>query len=147
MIDYEVRPVRDSAERRACYDIRHAVFVEEQKVPLELERDEHDENDSLHFIALADGVPLGTGRLRFVADSAKVQRVAVLPVARGTGAGRALMLAMADYTARNGLARTVTLGAQVSALGFYERLGYEAVGEEFDDAGIPHREMRLHLEG
>ncbi|MDA8869945.1 GNAT family N-acetyltransferase [Rhizobiaceae bacterium] len=145
MIDYEVREARDDAERQACYDIRQAVFVDEQNVPEELERDEYDDSGSVHFIALAEGVPLGTGRLRIVGGMAKVQRVAVLSVARRTGAGQALMEAMANHVRAHALAPVITLGAQETAIGFYERLGYEGVGPMFDDAGIPHREMRLTL--
>ena len=41
--------------------------------------------------------------------------------------------------------KKVKLGAQTHALGFYEHLGFTAFGDEFDDAGIPHREMVLLL--
>ncbi|MGX1638627.1 GNAT family N-acetyltransferase, partial [Streptomyces albidoflavus] len=41
--------------------------------------------------------------------------------------------------------RAVDLHAQTHALGFYERLGYQAYGPEFEDAGIPHRAMRREL--
>ena len=54
------------------------------------------------------------------------------------------MRALEDAAAECGLS-AVDLHAQTHALGFYERLGYEAYGEEFPDAGIPHRAMRRAL--
>lgn len=64
--------------------------------------------------------------------------------ARGLGVGVALVRAIEAEAGRLGLA-AVDLGAQTHALGFYERLGYEAYGPEFQDAGIPHRAMRRRL--
>lgn len=144
-MNYDVRPIRDDQERQACFDIRHTVFVEEQNVPLALERDEYDLEGGIHFIALADGVALGTGRLRIVGQWAKIQRVAVLPVARGAGLGAKLMQAMEAHLRDNSLAPAITLGAQINAARFYERLGYTPHGPEFEDAGILHIEMRKQL--
>ncbi|MEL6751823.1 MAG: GNAT family N-acetyltransferase [Pseudomonadota bacterium] len=145
----EVRPIVSEAERQACLQIREVVFIGEQAVPTELERDEYDEKGATHFIALVEDMPMGTGRLR-VADAgeqkwAKVQRVAVLSVARGTGLGKALMSAMEQHVAENALAQGITLGAQLSAKRFYTKLGYAPHGEEFDDAGIRHIEMRKEV--
>ncbi|MFL1441828.1 GNAT family N-acetyltransferase, partial [Nocardiopsis protaetiae] len=67
-------------------------------------------------------------------------RMAVLPEQRGTGLGAALVRAAEDAARERGLA-AMELHAQTHALGFYERLGYTAHGEEFLDAGIPHRHM------
>ncbi len=116
---------------------------------------EHEEIDELdpacvHLLALPGaGAPLdealGTARLLPIPDGrAKAQRVAVRKSARGQGVGRALMLALEDEARARG-ARELILGAQLSALPFYQRLGYEAHGEVFDDAGIPHRMMKKRL--
>ena len=75
---------------------------------------------------------------------AKAERVAVLRDRRTSGVGRALMEALEAEAARLGH-DSVKLGAQVSALGFYEKLGYTVYGPEFDDAGIPHRMMKKPL--
>jgi predicted GNAT family N-acyltransferase len=144
----EVHLVTDPAEMQAVYRIRHDVFVCEQKVPLELERDEDDEVAD-HFLATAGDArtPAGAGRL--VAEPggvAHLGRLAVLPAYRGTGLGVALVRAIEQRAAEHGL-RVVELAAQTHALRFYERLGYEAFGEEFDDAGLPHRHMHKTLEG
>lgn len=130
--------------RARCLALRREVFIDEQGVP------EHDEIDDLddvstHFLAIDDaGEAIGTARLRFVDHHAKAQRVAVRAAWRGRGVGRALMDAFED-AARRGGAADVVLAAQISAVPFYERLGYLAEGTIFDDAGIPHRHMRKAL--
>ncbi|GAA3746251.1 hypothetical protein GCM10023082_48450 [Streptomyces tremellae] len=101
-----------------------------------------------------DGTPLGTGRLLHGPGAADVTggdprvgalgRLAVRSAARGLGIGAALVRGIEDAARAAGLG-AVDLHAQTHALGFYERLGYTAYGEEFLDAGIPHRSMRREL--
>lgn len=127
----------------ACQDLRRRVFVEEQNVPADLEVDGRD-GEAVHLLATLDGIPVGTARFLTMGGAAKIGRVCVLAGYRGAGIGVALIrAAMAEAKAR-GLT-TATLGAQTSAIGFYERLGYVAEGEEFMDAGIPHRTMTAPL--
>ena len=126
-----------------CFALRRTVFIDEQQVPEDEEWDGRDA-DCVHFLALLDGVAVGTARLREVDGKGKAERVAVLASARKAGAGRAVMEALHDEARRKGLPRVV-LAAQLSALPFYERLGYAAWGGVFDDAGIPHRWMGLEL--
>ncbi|GAA3759132.1 GNAT family N-acetyltransferase [Spinactinospora alkalitolerans] len=130
-------------DRAAVFVIRGAVFVAEQNVPIEEEWDDRDP-EADHFLARADGVAVGTGRL--VADGAEgiLGRLAVLQRARGTGAGFALVRAVEERARERGL-KAIELHAQTHAIGFYTRLGYVAYGDEFDDAGIPHRHMRKEL--
>lgn len=147
-----VKRVTDDTVLQRCLDIRKTVFVVEQEVPIELELDEYDtlDADCVHFIASPvddDGLDaaVGTARMTRTAEGqGKAQRVAVLQDARGTGVGRALMHAIHEHARQQGLAEVV-LGAQMSAIPFYERLHYEAYGPIFDDAGIDHRMMRLAL--
>ncbi|MGJ7460936.1 GNAT family N-acetyltransferase [Halomonas sp. MA07-2] len=124
----------------AASEIRRLVFIEEQRVPLAEEWDGRD-GDSRHFLALLDGAPVGTARLL---PDAHIGRVAVLAEARESGIGAALMAAAIE-TARRERYPDVELAAQTHALAFYERLGFIAFGNEFLDAGIPHRNMRLDL--
>ncbi|MGW9439479.1 GNAT family N-acetyltransferase [Streptomyces sp. NPDC055607] len=151
---YDVREVLADADREACFAVRREVFVEEQGVPKELEYDAYDAT-AVHVLAVrADGLPLGTGRLLHGADAAgktggdasvgSLGRLAVAKAARGLGVGAALVRGIEDAARERGLA-AVDLHAQTHALGFYERLGYEAYGPEFPDAGIPHRAMRKAL--
>lgn len=121
-------------------EIRRVVFIEEQQVPLEEEWDGRD-GDCRHFVALRHELPLGTARLL---PDGHIGRVAVLSEARGLGIGVALMEAAIEAARHRGHDQ-VELAAQTHALDFYERLGFTAYGDEFMDAGIPHRNMRLTL--
>jgi predicted GNAT family N-acyltransferase len=151
---YAVRVAEDPADREACFAVRKEVFVGEQHVPEDIEYDAYDAG-AVHVLAVReDGVPLGTGRLLYgEAAAAKTDgdlsvgslgRLAVAKEARGLGVGAALVRAIEEAARERGLV-AVDLHAQTHALGFYERLGYEAYGPEFPDAGIPHRAMRREL--
>lgn len=130
--------LRDLALLRA---VRETVFVKEQKVPIELEWDALDPQ-SRHVLALdADGLPIGTGRLT---PDRRIGRMTVLPHWRGHGVGAAILRRLLDIA--RGLGHdAVELHAQVDAIGFYERNGFTAWGEAFEEAGILHRHMRRRL--
>ncbi|MEU9592199.1 GNAT family N-acetyltransferase [Streptomyces sp. NPDC048193] len=152
---YQVRVADDPADREACFAVRKDVFVAEQNVPEDIEYDAYDAG-AVHVLAVReDGVPLGTSRLLHGAAAAakngdgdpsvgSLGRLAVVRDARGLGVGAALVRAVEDAARARGLT-AVDLHAQTHALGFYERLGYQAYGPEFPDAGIPHRAMRRVL--
>ncbi|MGW7260389.1 GNAT family N-acetyltransferase [Streptomyces sp. NPDC054834] len=151
---YTVRIAEDPADREACFAVRKEVFVGEQGVPEDIEYDAHDAA-AVHVLAVReDGVPLGTGRLLHGAAAAtktggdaavgSLGRLAVTREARGLGVGVALVRAIEEAARARGLT-AVDLHAQTHALGFYERLGYEAYGPEYPEAGIPHRAMRRTL--
>lgn len=128
-----------------CYALRHEVFVVEQNVPIEEERDALDAT-ATHLLARQDGAATGTARIVFIDDIAKVGRVCVTTQARGTGLGAALIKAAIQVASeRDGIAK-VKLGAQTHALGFYEKLGFTAFGPVYLDAGIEHRDMVFDLE-
>ncbi len=141
---YSIAVTQTPAEREACYDIRKAVFVEEQAVPLELEMDEYDDL-AVHFLLRdAEGAPLATARLLDKHGLAKIGRVAVLKEARGLGLGLMLMQFVLNEAQKRGFTEAM-LDSQTYAIPFYERLSFTAEGEEFDDAGIPHFLMRRKL--
>lgn len=119
--------------------VRHAVFVDEQHVPEAMELDGFD-GISLHALALdRDGRVLGTGRLL---PDGHIGRMAVLRQVRGRGVGSALLQALMQAARARG-DREVALSAQTHAIDFYRRFGFVAEGDEYDDAGIAHRMMRL----
>lgn len=129
----------------ACLALRRKVFIEEQGVS---EADELDglDGQAIHLLARIDGQPVGSARLLIKGETGKIGRVCVLPDWRGTGLGAALMrAAIAEMRAMSGL-RQVRLGAQLHALGFYQRLGFQAEGPVYQDAGIDHRDMILPLQ-
>jgi predicted GNAT family N-acyltransferase len=141
MSAYTVRIADWTREAAALRALREAVFVVEQRVPVELEWDGLDAGCE-HALALdAGGSPIGTGRLL---PDGHIGRMAVLRDWRGRGVGRALLALLVERARIRGDAEAV-LNAQTSAIGFYEKQGFVACGPEFLEAGIAHREMRLAL--
>lgn len=126
---------------REAQALRTAVFVDEQKIPAELEWDAADAN-AVHAVAYNGfGMALGTGRLLEHAPGvAKVGRMAVRHDLRGAGIGAALLEALAGVARTRG-DREVLLHAQRSAEGFYARQGFAVRGQPFDEAGIAHVAM------
>ena len=118
--------------------IRFAVFVDEQRVPVELELDERD-RDCVHLLAFAGDEAVATGRID-LAHGGKIGRVAVLAAHRGSGVGTALMEGLHGIARDHDLPE-VWCNAQITAVPFYARLGYRIVSEPFDEAGIEHVRM------
>jgi len=125
----------------AIRDIRQKVFVEEQKVPPELEWDATDEIAD-HFLAvLPDNTPAGVARLfSTLGETAHIGRMAILPEFRGQGIGEALLRHLITESA--GQYPELRLSAQQHAIAFYQRAGFHVCSEPYDDAGIPHLDMR-----
>lgn len=120
--------------------IRHQVFVKEQQVPPELELDEFDPV-SCHALALLGEQPIGTGRLL---PDGHIGRMAVLAEWRGQQVGSRLLSALLAEAQRRGM-RQVVLNAQTHAMAFYTRFGFVPVGEEYQEAGLPHHTMARDL--
>jgi predicted GNAT family N-acyltransferase len=125
--------------------LRTEVFVEEQEIPQELEWDEHDAK-ALHALVLNKlGQPVATGRLLQPQPKlAQIGRMAVSKALRGGNLGRMVIDALVEAARQRG-DHQVILHAQCSAEGFYQRLGFKAHGEVFQDAGIDHIEMTMKL--
>lgn len=137
-----VRRADYGADRDAIRRIRFAVFVDEQRVPPDLEMDDRDAHCE-HFLAFEHGLAVGTARID-IASGGKIGRLAVLAGSRRAGIGRALMEACHETALARGLDE-VWCNAQVGAVRFYEHLGYSITGEPFDEAGIEHLRMFLRL--
>lgn len=138
-----VRTLASPADWEAAKAIRFEVFVDEQHVPADLELDDLDAM-AHHWLAWDGETAVGTARAVRKDFGWKIGRVAVRRDWRGRGVGLALMRAIID-AARRAEVRELQLESQTHALAFYARLGFVAEGPEFDDAGIPHRLMRLAL--
>jgi len=126
--------------------IREAVFMREQGVSAILEWDGLDET-CRHALALnAKGDAIGCGRIALPKgrSPARIGRLAVLPEWRGKMVGTALLEALLDH-ARDMHYPQVMVNAQVQALPFYYRFGFEEEGKEFLDAGMPHIKLGLRL--
>jgi predicted GNAT family N-acyltransferase len=127
--------------REPAARIRHTVFVDEQKVPVEVEID-HWDPQSVHALArTTTGEAVGTGRLL---PDGHIGRMAVLASARGLGVGGALLRALMDAARHRGDAEVV-LSAQTHAVPFYQRHGFAEEGGVYDDCNIPHIDMRKRL--
>lgn len=121
------------------------MFIDEQHVPEEEEMDELD-GVAVHVLALSDGEPVGTGRLLVEEGrSARIGRMAVLQPYRRRGVGSAILLCLMEAARQRG-ARQAHLAAQLHALPFYERFGFVAQGNVFEEAGIQHRWMDRAVE-
>jgi predicted GNAT family N-acyltransferase len=120
--------------------LRRDVFVGEQHVPQEEEADAYDAT-AIHVVALEAGTVVGVLRMIYRDDDVKIGRVAVAPSARGHGIGAKLVRFAMDHARGQGRERFV-LGAQTDKVAFYERLGFTAYGEEFQDGGMPHLAMK-----
>ena len=129
-------------DRDACRQVREEVFVVEQRVPIEEEWDELDAV-SQHILARdLSGNPIATGRLVPPEGdaAARIGRMAVLRTWRGKHVGEALMHALTDRARELGY-RRLEMHAQSHAVGFYERFGFIAFGDEFHECAIAHRNM------
>ncbi|MFM1987912.1 MAG: hypothetical protein RJA99_869 [Pseudomonadota bacterium] len=129
-----------TALRDDASPVRLAVFVDEQRFPVDEEFDGHDAG-SLHAVAYDAGRPVATGRLL---PDARIGRMAVLPPYRGAGVGGRLLERLVRCAAERGEPE-VTLSSQVHAIGFYEQHGFVPEGPVYDDTGVPHRTMRRRL--
>ncbi|MBP6404959.1 MAG: YbgC/FadM family acyl-CoA thioesterase [Proteobacteria bacterium] len=125
--------------------VRTEVFVEEQRIPRDMEWDDADQT-ALHAVVRNRlGQPLATGRLlQHGPGQGRIGRMAVCRVVRGTSLGREVLQALLQAARQRG-DREVVLHAQRSAEGFYGRLGFQPRGEPFEEAGIPHIEMFTEL--
>jgi YbgC/YbaW family acyl-CoA thioester hydrolase len=126
---------------RDAKGIRMAVFVQEQKIPAEMEWDAADASCT-HAVAYNRfGLALATGRLlEHVPGVAKIGRMAVTQTMRGSGVGRVVLDGLMAAARQRG-DREVLLHAQMTAAPFYARAGFAQRGPVFEEAGIPHVEM------
>ncbi len=133
-----------SGDIATCQRLRRLVFIDEQGVS---EADEVDglDPEAIHLLAWDGDAPVGTARLLLKGKIGKIGRVCVLQEARGTGLGAALIRTALEVLHDRPGVTEAYLGSQSHATGFYEKLGFVVEGEEFLDAGIPHRHMRKAL--
>ncbi len=122
------------------FALRREVFVIEQKVPAEIEHDA-DDMTATHLVAICEGAVVAVARILFKDQHAKIGRVAVAIPYRGKGLGARLIAFAVDVASKKGQRRCY-LESQADKIDFYAKLGFVAFGDQFMDAGIPHRAMR-----
>lgn len=135
----EVKKVSSNEELEQVFAIRRIVFVEEQNCPPELEWEYEEE--SVHFIGTANGIPAGASRWRKTEKGYKLERFAVLKEYRGLGLGQALVETVIKDLPED--ATYVYLHAQITAMPLYAKSGFVKSGDQFEEAGIQHFKMVL----
>jgi len=140
----KVIAIETPADMQRAYAIRRRVFIEEQRVPEEIELDA-DDSQAFHALAILDGNPIGCGRMvEQGRGEVKIGRMAVIRDFRKTGVGADILRFLVGRARLRGF-RKATLHAQLKAEGFYLKQGFIAVGGVFDEAGIAHRRMERDL--
>jgi predicted GNAT family N-acyltransferase len=139
----DVRETISQDEVTAALALRSRVFCDEQGVSFEADQDGRDP-EAIHIVAMDDGAVIGTCRLLFRGQVARLGRLAVEPGRRGDGVGAAI-LREADRVAVGAGAETIALHAQTYALPLYEAAGYEQYGPTFVEEGIEHVAMEKRL--
>ncbi len=141
MQNYSIHNCEWESHQRQLSVVRREVFIQEQRVPEELEWDEFDAT-AWHVIAFNNrNEPIATGRIKL---NGHIGRMAVLKLYRKQGIGSAILVALLAAAKQQNLQK-VYLHAQVSAISFYEQHGFVCSSEQFMDAGIPHRSMIKRL--
>jgi predicted GNAT family N-acyltransferase len=146
-----VIPISGPGDMAAALAIREVVFIEEQAVPPEFEHDELDER-AFHVLAMAEGHAVGTGRLIDQQETppgysgrwGRIGRMAVLAAHRHAGVGAEILARLEQEARAKGL-QGIVLHAQLHAKEFYDKLGYTAFGDTFDEVGVAHVAMVKRL--
>ncbi len=139
----EVRQARTGEEVTAALALRERLFCGEQGVSFEADQDGRD-REATHIVALEDGAVIGTCRLLFRGDVARLGRLAVERERRGDGVAAAILREAERVAAETGAA-TIALHAQTYALALYRQAGYEERGSTFVEEGIEHVAMEKPL--
>ncbi len=123
-----------------AYMVREAVFIKEQGVHVDLERDEHDLK-AVHIVVYDGKEPVACGRVIFPDNNtATLGRIAVLKEHRGSGYGDLVVRMLIRHAFDSGYEKQY-VHSQLPARGFYEKLGFKAYGDEYMEAGIMHISM------
>lgn len=137
-----VNNIDDIRDLDQAFSIREKVFVEEQNVPIDAEYDEH-EKIARHYLATFNGIPCGAARWRQTDKGIKLERFAVLPDFRSKEVGSHILKKVIEDVKAGHPDQQVYLHAQLPAVNFYARHGFEPVGEMFSECNIDHYKMIL----
>ena len=122
----KIKPVETKQEYEQILDIRKKVFIEEQKVPQDIEIDEY-ETKSTHFIVYLNKEPIGCARIRFN-NFAKLERIAIVKKYRRKGFGTDLTKYLIDYCNKKNIS-DIRLNSQLYVADFYKKVGFKKVGK------------------
>ena len=137
----EIRFIQNKKDYDEILDVRHRVFVREQKVPSSLEFDELD-GEATHVIVKLRNETIGCARIRSIEGKLKLERIAILKEHRKKGFGTRLVNYLIEYCKRRKI-KEIVIHAQYSRKRFYEGFGFQWRGAPFSEAGIKHIEMYI----
>ncbi len=142
-----IQMVNWADHKKLLCPIRQTVFIEEQKVPAQLEWDEQDES-AQHILAQIEYkqqlLPVGTARILIRHNIASIGRMAVLPQWRRFGIGYKILSFAVSECQKQQMIKII-LNAQSYVLNFYLKAGFKISSNEFFEAGIAHKQMTLTL--
>ena len=154
MKNISIIKIKNNSELEKAFNMRVKVFVDEQGCPISEEFDKWDNWDtinveSFHFNIYFKNVCAGTARV--IIDNnlslnltAKIQRVCILNNYRNIHLGVTLIKKLHEFIKKKGI-RYSEISAQISAIGFYRKLGYIEEGSIYMDAGIEHKKMTMNI--
>lgn len=123
-------------QRAAAYYVRVESMVKGFDIPVSLEFDEHDNEDTKYVVVFDGNLPVANCRLFKVDDdTAKIERVSVIPDYRKKGVGR-ILIEGAEEWIREENYKKIIISSRDEAVGFYEKLGYKADYDRVDDSGF-----------
>jgi len=140
-MNYTLKKTNWKEDKQALSLVRKSVFIKEQNVPETLEWDEFDEQCVHILVTDSKNKPIACGRIK---PDGHIGRMAVLKAYRKMGIGTAILKALLKSASEQNIA-SVFLHAQITAIVFYEKLGFKTSSKEFMDANIPHKTMQKQL--
>ncbi len=140
--NYQLRFIRHgSKEYYQAAQLRYRLFYQEHNIPFESIFESREEQD-LHLVITTnqEKYVLAYGRLgKKSCDEFQIYQMVVEPKYQGQGLGREILQVLIEAATAQG-ASLVTLNARVTKMPFYQKSGFEAVGEVFasSSTGIAH---------
>ena len=135
-----INKVSSPEDLQECFKIRRIVFNKEQSVSTEKDFDGND-NIAQHYLLTVDNKPSGTARIRYVNNTAKIERMAILNSMRGKSLGKSMIEYILNDLIKDKELSQIILSAQTHAIAFYEKVGFKICSDQYLDAGIEHRDM------
>lgn len=123
--------------------IRSEAFILGRGVPKEIEIDGRDD-ELLHFCIYDGDTLLAYLRAEEIGEKLHISRVCVKEAERKNGYGKLLMEFLERYAKDNGF-KIIELSAVDTAVGFYEKNGYETKGDFYLETGVPHIYMKKNI--
>lgn len=129
----------------AAFYLRYQIFVLEQKIASEFEFDQLDTPDRKYVVIFDKDLPVATVRFQKIDDETlNPDRLCVHANYRKQGLGEQLLDQIEKQGTKEGCQRSI-LSAEVSAEGFYKKLGYQVISDVFEEDGIPVIKMQKNL--